>query len=72
MNKIIIRNKAISHNYLNIINMWYQEDPRIINAKVIEYFDYGIIFNHRYLSPIMPSKRTVKRDFLIEKNARSA
>ena len=52
--------------------MWYQEDPRIINAKVIENFDYGIIFNHRYLSPIMPSKRTVKRDFLIEKNARSA
>ena len=47
--------------------MWYQEDPRIINAKVIENFDYGIIFNHRYLSPIMPSKRTVKRDFLIEK-----
>ena len=47
--------------------MWYQADSRIINARVIENFDYGIIFSHRYLDPIMPSKQTIKRDFIIER-----
>lgn len=47
--------------------MWYENDPSIINAKFIENLDYGIVFKHRFLSPIMPSKRIVKRDFIIEK-----
>lgn len=49
--------------------MWYQEDPRIINAKVIEYFDYGIIFNHRYLSRLNGLLSVIS---LLKKNARSA
>lgn len=47
--------------------MWYENDPSIINAKFIENLDYGIIFEHRFLGPVMPSKRIVKRDFLIER-----
>ena len=47
--------------------MWYQKNPKIINARNIEHRDYGIVFMHIYKGCVMPSERTVKRDFLIEK-----
>lgn len=47
--------------------MWYQKNPKIINARNIENRDYGIVFKHIYKGCVMPSERTVKRDFLIEK-----
>ena len=47
--------------------MWYEKDPTIINAKLIENRDTGIIFENQFLGPLMPSKRTYKRDFLIER-----
>ncbi len=47
--------------------MWYEEDPKIINANLIENLDSGINFEHQYLEPVSPSKRFFYRDFLIEK-----
>lgn len=47
--------------------MWYEKDPNIINAKLIENRDYAIAFEHRYLGAIIPSNRVYKRDFLIER-----
>ena len=48
--------------------MWYEKDPSIINAKLIENRDTGIVFEHQFLGPFMPSKRTYKRDFIIERH----
>lgn len=48
--------------------MWYEKDSTIINAKLIENRDTGIIFEHQFLGPLMPSKRTYKRDFIIERH----
>ena len=47
--------------------MWYEKDPNIINAKLIENRDYAIAFEHRYIGPLIPSNRVYKRDFLIER-----
>lgn len=47
--------------------MWYEKDPNIINAKLIENRDCAIAFEHRYLSALIPSNRVYKRDFLIER-----
>ena len=47
--------------------MWYEKDPNIINAKLVENRDYAIAFEHRYTGPLIPSSRVYKRDFLIER-----
>jgi len=47
--------------------MWYEDDPTIINANLIENLDSGIDFEHQYLEPIKPSQRFFNRNFLIEK-----
>lgn len=49
--------------------MWYEKDPSIINAKAIEGIGTDIVFSHKYLSPITPSKRKFKRDFVAEREA---
>lgn len=49
--------------------MWYEKDPSIINAKVIEGIGTDIVFSHKYLQPIIPSKRKFKRDFVVEREA---
>lgn len=47
--------------------MWYEDDPTIINANLIENLDSDIDFDHQYLEPIKPSQRFFSRNFLIEK-----
>lgn len=47
--------------------MWYEKDPSIINANSIEGIETDIIFSHKYLQPITPSKRKFKRDFVVER-----
>lgn len=47
--------------------MWFENDPTIINAALIENRSFNINFSHRFLEPICPSKQSFKRDFLIEK-----
>jgi hypothetical protein len=47
--------------------MWYEKDPSIINASLIEDLNSEIVFEHQYLEPIKPSNRMFCRDFLIEK-----
>lgn len=47
--------------------MWYEKDPSIVNANSIEGIGTDIIFSHKYLKPITPSKRKFKRDFVVER-----
>ena len=47
--------------------MWYEKDPNIIDAKLIENRDYAIAFEHQYLDVLKPSDRVFKRDFIIER-----
>lgn len=47
--------------------MWYEKDPNIIDAKLIENRDYAIVFEHQYLDVLKPSDRVFKRDFIIER-----
>ena len=46
--------------------MWYENDPKIINAKLLEGIETGIMFDHKYMQPISPSKRKFRRDFVVE------
>ena len=48
--------------------MWYENEPDIIDAELIEGRGTDIIFEHQYLNPISPSKKKFKRDFIVEKN----
>ena len=47
--------------------MWYEDNPSIINAELIEDHDANLVFDLKYLQPITSSKRKFKRDFIIEK-----
>lgn len=47
--------------------MWYEHDSSIINAEPIEGRKTDIVFEHHYLSPLLPSDKVFKRDFTIER-----
>ena len=47
--------------------MWYEKDPSIIDAKLIENRDYAIAFELQYLGALKQSDCVYKRDFLIER-----
>jgi len=49
--------------------MWYEYNPSIINAKPLEDRKINIVFEHHYLSPLLPSDKVFKRDFTIERMA---
>lgn len=47
--------------------MWYEHHPSIINAELLEGRKTDIVFDHHYLSPLLPSDKVYKRDFTIER-----
>ena len=38
-----------------------------MDAHLLEGIETGLLFNHKYLQPITPSKRQFKRDFVVER-----
>ena len=51
----------------NIIIMWYEHNPSIINAEPLEDRKINVVFDHYYLSPLLPSDKIYKRDFTVER-----
>lgn len=49
--------------------MQHEDNQIIVNTELIEDIYSDIIFEHHYLGPIIPSKRTFKRNFLIERKS---
>jgi len=49
--------------------MRYKSCPIIVNGEQIEDKYTNIVFEHHYLGPIIPSKRTFKRNFLVERKS---
>ena len=47
--------------------MWYEKDSVVIDAQLLEGIETDLIFNHKYVQPITPSKRQFKRDFIVER-----
>ena len=47
--------------------MWYEHNPSIINAELLEGRKTDIVFEHHYLSPFSQSDKEFKRDFTIER-----
>ena len=47
--------------------MWYEHNPSIINAELLENRKINIVFDHLYQSPLLPSDKEFKRDFTIER-----
>jgi hypothetical protein len=47
--------------------MRHEDNQIIVNTELIEDIYSDIIFEHHYLGPIIPSKRTFKRNFLVER-----
>ena len=46
--------------------MQHEDNQIIVKAELIEDIYSNTIFEHHYLGPIIPSKRTFKRNFLVE------